>query len=121
MKKNGIYVALCLVLMLTLLTGCGGNNANKDNNTTNTDMTGDKAPDTNSGIVTDTDGIIDDHNDTSHRNDVPVTDDIMTDANNGLHDAGNAVGDVGNAVGNAVEGTGRAIERGVNDMTGRNR
>lgn len=109
MKKHGTYALICVALLATLLTGC----ANKADYNTGMYGNGTNAPDPNSGIVTDTDGMIDDVND---RNDIvnrPVTDSTKTDRNNttGLDRAGNAVR-------NGVDRVGNAIENGVNDLTG---
>lgn len=110
MKNHGIYALVCIALLVTLLTGCANTARDYDNGVNGN---GTYSPDPNSGIVTDTDGMIDDVNNRNDIVDRPVTDGTKTDRNiaNGLDRAGNAVK-------NGVNRVGNAIENGVNDLTG---
>ena len=106
MKHHGIYALVCVAMLATLMTGCS-KSARDYNAGVNGDGT--YAPDANSGIVTDTDGMINDRNDLTNR---PVTDGTKTDRN-----TDNALNRAGNAVRNGVDRVGNAIEDGVNDLT----
>lgn len=110
MKNHGIYALVCVAMLATLLTGCANTAGDYG---TGVNGNGTYAPDPNSGIVTDNDGLIDDINNGNDMVNRPVTDQTKTDRNNnnGLERAGNAVRNGANRVGNA-------IENGVNDLTG---
>lgn len=109
MKKHGITALACTAMLAALLTGCA-NTAEDYGNGVN--RNGSYAPDANSGIVTDTDGMIDDVNNSNDIVDRPVTDGTKTDRNN------NALDRAGNAVRNGIDRVGNAVEDGVNDLTG---
>lgn len=109
MKNRGIYALACTALLATLLTGCA--NTAEDYNTGRVNGNGSYAPDVNSGIVTDTDGMIDDVNDRNDMVNRPVTDNAKTNV-------GNAVNNAGNALKNGADRVEDAIEDGVNDLTG---
>lgn len=109
MKNRGIYALACTAMLATLLTGCA-NTAEDYGNGVNGNGT--YAPDPNSGIVTDTDGLIDDVNNRNDIVDRPVTDRTKTDRNNNMLDR------AGNAVRNGVDRVGNAVENSVNDLTG---
>lgn len=106
MKKHGTYALICAALLATLLTGC----ANKADYNTGVNGNGANAPDPNSGIVTDNNGLIGDVNDRNDLVNRPVTDSTKTDRN--------ALDRAGSAVRNGVDRVGNAIENGVNDLTG---
>ena len=110
MKHHGSYALVCVSLLATLLTGCAKSAEDYGNGVNGN---GTYAPDPNSGIVTDNDGMIDDVNNRNDIVDRPVTDRTKTDRNNntGLERAGHAVR-------NGVNRVGNAIENGVDDLTG---
>jgi len=110
MKNHVFYALVCVAMLATLLTGCAKSAEDYGNGVNGN---GSYSPDPNSGIVTDTDGMIDDANDRNDMVNRPVTDRTKTDRNNdtGLERAGNAVR-------NGVDRVGNAIENGVNDLTG---
>lgn len=113
MKKHAAAYLLSVLLLVTLFTACGGRDM--DNNQTD-DMPVTVSPDANQGMVEDTDGIID-RQDTGRsrgRTDMPVTDRLITDANDAARKAGDAVQ-------RGAERVEDAAEQGMDDLTGRNR
>ena len=117
MRKQGAAYLLSVLLIMTLFTACGGRDM--DNNQTD-GMTDDApvtiSPNANQGMVEDTDGIIDreDTGSSRGRSDMPVTDRLITDANDAAHKAGDAVQ-------RGAERMGNAVERGMDDLTEHNR
>lgn len=109
MKKHGTYALICAAMLATLLTGC----ANKADYNTGVNGNGAAAPDPNSGIVTDNNGMIGDENDRNDLVNRPVTDSTKTGRN-----VANDLDRAGNAVRNGVDRVGNAIENGMNDLTG---
>lgn len=104
MKKN-VSVLLCLMLLLSVMTGCGRSSKN-DVNSGDTDI---NKPGVNDSVVGGENGMVgDDGIANPDVSDSPLTDDIK----NGVENAGDAVRRGMDNIGDAVKGA-------ADDMTGR--
>lgn len=101
--KKSISVLFCLVLLLSVMVGCG-NSAENDVRPGGTDT---DRPGVNDNVDTGNDGVIG-NQDQPTATDRPVTDDVK----NGVENAGDAVQ-------RGMDNVGNAVKDAADDMTGR--